>query len=389
MRVLRAVLLVGPLLCPALGVANASESEVVLPFASPLTREVALTESSSANTRLVVVSWGGAYTASQQKAYHDPYMAANPGVQIINDNSAANSVALLRAMQEQGEVTWDLIDTVTSDALRMCEEGLVEEVEHDDILAGSPEGGPASHDFGELLVGDCFIPEVVYSTTFGYRKDLLKEAPTSIMDVFDLRKFPGKRAMYKQPVYNLEWALLADGVMPEDIYDVLSTPEGVDRAFAKLDTIKASTLWWESVEQTPQWLAKGEVVMGSAFNGDLFSAIEEEKHPIAMMWDYQIFDLGGWVIPKGTKNRDAVLQYVKFATDTQRLADQAKYISYGPARRSSARMVGKHAELGIEMAPHMPTDPDNAMNALMYDYEWWAEHYDRLNDRFQRWLAKG
>ena len=29
---------------------------------------------------LNIVSWGGAYTASQQKAYHDPYMKANPGV---------------------------------------------------------------------------------------------------------------------------------------------------------------------------------------------------------------------------------------------------------------------------------------------------------------------
>ena len=33
---------------------------------------------------LVVVSWGGAYTASQQKAYHDPYMKLNPNIKIVN-----------------------------------------------------------------------------------------------------------------------------------------------------------------------------------------------------------------------------------------------------------------------------------------------------------------
>ena len=37
-------------------------------------------------TELVVVSWGGAYTASQQKAYHAPYMKLNPGITIINDD---------------------------------------------------------------------------------------------------------------------------------------------------------------------------------------------------------------------------------------------------------------------------------------------------------------
>ena len=51
---------------------------------------------------LVVVSWGGAYTASQQKAYHDPYMKMNPGVKIINDDSAGDGVAKLRAMDQAG-----------------------------------------------------------------------------------------------------------------------------------------------------------------------------------------------------------------------------------------------------------------------------------------------
>ena len=60
-------------------------------------------------TELVVVSWGGAYTASQQKAYHAPYMKLNPGITIINDDSAGSAVAKLRAMSQAGNVTWDLV----------------------------------------------------------------------------------------------------------------------------------------------------------------------------------------------------------------------------------------------------------------------------------------
>ncbi len=337
---------------------------------------------------LVVVSWGGAYTASQQNAYHAPYMAANPDINIVNDDSANGAVAKLRAMQEAGNVTWDLVDMVASDAILSCDEGLAIEIDHNAVLAPAPDGTPALEDFGDLVVSPCFIPQIVYSTTFGYRKDKVGDTPpTSINDVFDLAKYPGKRSLEKKPINNLEWALLADGVPADKIYEVLGTEEGVDQALAKLDTIKDEVIWWEKGAQTPQLLADGEVVMGSTYNGRLFSVIEEEKQPVGMMWDWQVYDLDGWVVPAGGKNEADVLEYLKFATDTQRLADQAKYISYGPARASSAPMVGKHESLGIDMAPHMPTAPDNASNTLLYNYEFWADNVDDLTEVFQAWLA--
>ena len=337
---------------------------------------------------LVVVSWGGAYTASQQNAYHEPYMATNPDVKIVNDDSANEAVAKLRAMQEAGNVTWDLVDMVAADAILSCDEGLVIEVDHDALLAPAPDGTPASEDFGDMIVSPCYIPQIVYSTTFGYRTDQVGDTPPStIKDVFDLEKYPGKRSLEKKPINNLEWALLADDVPPDQVYELLATDEGVERALAKLDTIKDHVVWWERGAQTPQLLADGEVVMGSTYNGRLFSVIEEEKQPIAMMWEWQVFDLDGWVIPKGGKNEDAVREYLRFATDTQRLADQAKFISYGPARASSAPLVGKHATLGIEMAPHMPTNPENTTNTLLYNYEFWADNVDDLTEKFQAWLA--
>ncbi len=337
---------------------------------------------------LVVVSWGGAYSASQQNAYHAPYMEANPGIKIINDDSSNEAVAKLRAMNEAGNVTWALVDVVAADAIRLCDEGLAEVYDPDELLAAAPDGTPASEDFGDLIVSECFIPQIVYSTTFGYRTDLVKEAPTSIADIFDLEKIPGKRSLEKRPINNLEWALLADGVPADEVYDVLDTPEGVDRAFAKLDTIKDQVVWWEKGAQTPQLLADGEVVIGSTYNGRLFKAIEEDKQPIAMMWDWQVFDLDGWIIPTDGPHQDEVKKLVHFATDTQRLADQAKYISYGPARESSAPLVGKHATLGIDMGPHMPTDPNNAKNTLLYNYEWWADNQDDMTKRFQAWLLQ-
>lgn len=341
-----------------------------------------------AETEMVIVSWGGAYTKSQQKAYHDPYMAANPGVKIINDDAAAEGLAKMRAQVEAGNVTWDLVDVVPSTAIAGCDEGIFEEINFDTDLAAAPDGTPASADFGDSAnVSPCFVPQIVYSTTFGYRTDKVSNAPTSIADVFDLEKVPGKRGLQKHPAGNLEWALIADGVPADQVYDVLGTDEGIDRAFAKLDTIKDQVVWWTKGAQPAQLLADGEVVMASAYNGRLFAAIEENKQPIGMMWDYQLFELDGWAVPKDAPNKAEVMKYLKFATDTQRLADQSKWISYGPARASSAPLVGKHAELGIDMAPHMPTDPKNAKTTIFKDVGWWADHIDELRERFEAWVA--
>lgn len=337
---------------------------------------------------LTVISWGGAYTASQQKAYHEPYMKKNPSVKILNDDSASEGLSKLRAQVEAGNVTWDLVDMVAADAITACDEGIAIEIDHDKLLAPAPDGTSASKDFGDMIVSPCFIPQIVYSTTFGYRTDKLKTPPTTIADVFDLKKFPGKRSLEKKPIGNLEWALLADGVSVDKVYDVLSTEKGLERAFKKLDTIKSEVVWWTKGAVPTQLLADGEVVMASAYNGRLFSLIEEEKQPVGMMWDWQVFDLDGWVIPKGGKNQAEVEKFLRFATDTQRLADQAKFISYGPARQSSAPMVGKHATLGIDMGPHMPTAPANAKHTLLFNYEWWADHRAELDERFQAWLVQ-
>ena len=187
---------------------------------------------------MTIVSWGGAYSKSQLKAYHEPY-SEKTGVNIINDDSSAEAVAKLRAMNEAGNVTWDVVDVVAADAMRLCDEGLALEIDADTQLAAAPDGTSASDDFGDLLVSDCFIPQIVYSTTFGYRTDLVGDTPpTKICDVFDTAAYPGKRSLEKRPINNMEWALLCDGVAKDDVYDVLATPEGQDQALAKLDTIK-------------------------------------------------------------------------------------------------------------------------------------------------------
>jgi hypothetical protein len=45
--------------------------------------------------------------ASQQNAYTIPYKEMHEGLEVIWDESSAEAVAKLRAMDEAGNVTWD------------------------------------------------------------------------------------------------------------------------------------------------------------------------------------------------------------------------------------------------------------------------------------------
>ena len=337
----------------------------------------------AAAEELTVMSWGGAYTVSQVEAYQKPFMAQT-GI-TINSVDADNPAAPIKAQVLAGNVTIDVATVVATDAARLCDEGLLEVLNLDDLPA-APDGTSAKEDFIEGALTDCSVASDVYSLVLAYDGSKTSGV-SSIADFFDLEKFPGKRSLPKNPQGPLEVALLADGVPSEDIYEVLSTPEGVDRAFRKLDEIKAQTIWWEAGAQPPQLLADGEVSMAMAYNGRIFNAIVAEGKPFEILWDGQTMDLDVFVIPKGAPNLAAAWEYVKFATDTQRLADQTKWISYGPTRKSSLPMVSTYSDGVTQMAEHLPTAAENMENVVFANPTFWADNGSSLSERFNVWLA--
>ena len=338
----------------------------------------------AARADVTVMSWGGSYTVSQVEAYHKPFTAAT-GTAVISVDSD-NPAPAIKAMVEAGNVTVDVGDVEYADAIRLCDEGLLEPIDAASLPAGA-DGVAAADDFLPGAVTECAVSTIVFSTVFAYDTTKFPTGPTTIADFFDLEKFPGKRGMRKGAKANLEMALMGDGVPAAEVYAVLATPEGQDRAFAVLDKIKAETIWWEAGAQPPQLLADGEVAMTTAYNGRIFNAAVTEGKPFATVWDGQVYEYDLFVIPKGAPNKDAALEFIKFSTSTQALADQAKWISYGPARLSSGPLVGLFNDGKTEMAPFMPTAAANLTNALPSSYEFWVDRDAELNERFNAWLA--
>lgn len=336
---------------------------------------------------LVVVSWGGAYTKSQVEAYHKPYEATTG--QKINSVDYNGGVAEIKTQVEANNVTWDVVDMEIADAQRACDEGLLEKIDAG-TLPAAPDGTPAIQDFVPNGITPCAVTTILFSHIVAFDTTKFEtKTPTKLADFFDLKTFPGKRGMRKtSPKINLEMALRADGVAGDKVYETLGTKAGIDRAFKKLDTIKDSVVWWETGAQPPQLLADGEVTMTTAYNGRIFDAQIGEGKPFAIIWDGQLLELDVLAVVKGTKKLEQALQFVSFATGTQRLADQAKWIAYGPARKSSMPLVGKSATKDIDMKAHMPNAPENSKNAIQIDFIWWADHQEELNQRWAAWLAK-
>ncbi len=335
---------------------------------------------------LTVISWGGAYTRSQVKAYHEPFYKKT-GIK-INSEDYNGGIAQIKAQVDTGNIKWDVVDLEPGDVVRACDEGLLVEIDPA-TLPAAPDGTPASKDFLEGALFPCGVSSIVWSTVYAYDSTKFPGTkPSTIADFFDTKKFPGKRGLRKTPIVNLEWALMADGVPNDKVYATLGTEAGVDRAFKKLATIKDSVVWWEAGAQPPQMLADGEVAMASAYNGRLFNAIVKEKKPFVIVWDGQLLAFDTYAIVKGTPNLDAAMEFLKFSTDSQRLADQARWIAYGPARKSSIALISTHAETGDPMMPHMPTTPEHLKTALNNNVDFWSDNQDELQERFATWLAK-
>ena len=338
----------------------------------------------AAHADVIVMSWGGAYGAAQTEAGLKPFTAATGIATTMLDSD--NPATPIKAMVEAGNVTVDVASVEYADAIRMCDDGLLEPINVADLPAGN-DGTAAADDFLVGAVTDCGVSTDIWATVFAYDTTKIADGPKTVADFFDLAKFPGKRGLRKGAKAVLEFALMGDGVAPADVYAMLATPEGVDRAFAKLDTIKADVVWWEAGSQAPQLLADGEVAMTTAYNGRIFNAAVNEGKPFQIVWDGQLYENEMYVVPKGAPNMAEAMQFVAFATSTDGLRAQAQQISYGPARKSAMMEELIFKDGKTVMGPHLPTAPENLTNALGSSFEFWVDHDAELNDRFNAWLA--
>ena len=321
---------------------------------------------------LTVVSWGGAYQDGQKEVYFKPFVEKT-GVKMI-DEPWDGGVGVLRAKVQGGNATWDVVQVESEELALGCEEGLFEKLDFSKI-GGKEAYLPAA-------VSDCGVGAIVYNFVLGYDADKLKTAPTSWADFFDTKKFPGKRALRQGPKTNLEIALIADGVAPQDVYKVLRTEAGVERAFKKLDSIKSDLIFWKAGAQPPQLLASGEVVMTSVYNGRIAAANEKDHKNFKVIWDGSLYTIDSWVVLKGSPNLADAYKFLNYVGQPDVQAKLPTKIAYGVTNKGATPLIP------AALLENLPTAPKNMENVEKIDDQFWLENLDRLNERFNKWAAK-
>lgn len=342
-----------------------------------LTAANALPARAGERAPLFVGTWGGAYEEAQRKALFDPF-TSRTGVE-VKTVALDNALATLRGAAE-GEGHVAVLDLPDTDADAACAARLLEPLDVAFFDRGDPASDVKSSDFIASPT-PCGIPATITSEVMVYARDAFgAKTPARVTDLFDTTNFPGPRALKRDAMGTFEWALLADGVTPGEIYNVLGTPKGVRRVFAKLDSIRDVTRWWDRGDVPLTWLARGEIVMSAAYAPWAYQAIVGEHLPLTIVWSGALRTANRWVMVKGGGDDPAAREFIKFATDTQRLAEMARLTPYGAARSSAAEVAMP------EMSDYSPTTPEHLAASMPIDVKFWREQGPALRQQFETWL---
>ncbi|WBG65145.1 ABC transporter substrate-binding protein [Pseudomonas citronellolis] len=327
--------------------------------------------SAQAQDSMVVVGYGGAGQKAQDLAFFQPFAKAS-GAR-LTQAEYNGEMARIKVMTDTGHADWDVVQIEGPDLARNCDLGMFVPLDWKQLGGADQLVANAAKECGSAAL--------VWGVAIAYDADKLKTAPSGWQDFWDLKKFPGKRGLRKRAVYNLEFALMADGVAPADVYKVLSTKAGVDRAFAKLDQIKPSIQWWEAGAQPPQWLAAGDVVMTTSYTGRIADAHKSGRN-LDLVWPGALYGMDYWAIIKGSQHVDLAKRFIAFANQADAQVEYVHNIPYGPTNKQAAERLPQ------DLARWVPTAPANIKVGLAMDDEFWADHGEELEERFNAWAAQ-
>jgi putative spermidine/putrescine transport system substrate-binding protein len=296
------------------------------------------------------------------------------GLKYLEDTitEGLNSV---RLQVNANNVTYDLAQMANYEAALGGNEGILAPIDYSIVSKDGFEGTAT-----DFCVGyQTYTFSLAWNTkTFG------KDGPQNWADFWDVKKFPGTRAMRANAEAQLEAALMADGVAPGDVYKVLGAEGGLERAIAKLEELKPHVaVWWKSGAQVAQLLRDGEVDMSTGWNGR-FQAVQKDGGPTDFTWNQGILGVDCFAIPKGAPHFDKAMQVLAEMALPAPQAEMAVRTSYGPGN-SKAFETGIISQDVIKLLPNFP---ENAKTQITLDPDWWAANNNRAQKLFDEMLTR-
>ncbi len=318
---------------------------------------------------LTVVARGKTTLDAVVQAIASPFTAAT-GIPVQLE-SRDGGLDTLRSQLKAPENTWDLVEVNAEELATGCGEGLFEKLDWS-AIGGKDHYLPQG-------VSDCGVGAVLTTLVLAWDRDKFPAAP-GWSDFWDVAKYPGKRGLYKGVRGNLEFALIADGVSPQDVYKVLGTSDGVDRAFRKLDQLKPYIVWWQTGAEAAHILSSGDVLMTTAPSGRIVMADRTDHRNFGVQWNAGLYQVESWAVAKGSPDLRQAQQFLYFAgmpAVEGRLFDSAGIA--GLAK-------GANDGLAPEVQAFSPTAPANLNAAVRLDTGFWHDNLAKLQQRFDTWM---
>ena len=315
---------------------------------------------------MVVVGFGGGFQDAARKHLFEPW-AKETGA-ALKDEAYNGEVAKIYAMSKAKDIAWDVVMVEAPELARGCEDGVFQKLTLD----------PAKFIPGGTAL--CGAGAVGWGVALFYDQARIKQGAQTYADLWDLVRFPGRRSFRSGPKMTLEIALMADGVAPQDVYKVLATKAGQDRAFAKLDAIKPEIVWWKSGAQPLQLVGSGEVAYAVGYVGRTAKAASEgAAYPL--LWKTMLYSFDYWAVVAGSPYAKQGAALIDSMTDAKPLLALGQDWAVSPANKVAAEDPGLRAKRPEMVAAH-------AEDGLFIDTGFWAEHGDALEARFAIWAAR-
>jgi putative spermidine/putrescine transport system substrate-binding protein len=330
------------------------------------------TSAKAAARRLVVRDSGGVYTDIYTRTLYKPFQQAT-GIEVVGVASGAEPTAQIRSIVDTGAKTWDMAELSFPAVYLLSRNGKTY------LEPVKLEGNATVSKIPAQFVDTYAVGHNVYTTVMTYRTDAIKDgkAPSSWADLWDVKNFPGRRALRKFPFDTIEQALMAAGTPTGSVY-----PCDLDKAFASLDRVKPNIdIWWTTGAQCEQILRSGEVAMAASWLARVLPAIDAGA-PLAISWGGHIYGPQGFGILKGGDNVDACRQFVAFCAGPKRQAEVASALAVGPTHPDAFQFID------AKRAKNLPTYPENLRRGVRIDPAYWPAHQDVAIERFNEWVLR-
>ncbi|MDG1319385.1 MAG: ABC transporter substrate-binding protein [Paracoccaceae bacterium] len=320
-----------------------------------------------AEGEVVFSSWGGSFQDTLRATLLDP---AAEALNITVKEDTTNGIQDVRAQINAGAVAWDVTEQELSTCETLKQEGSLEPLDYSliDTTGIPPE-----------LINSHYVGLLAFTKVIAYRKDVFGDnGPSNWAEFWDLEKFPGKRGMHGKVNYNLEAALMADGVPAAEVYATLATDDGIKRAWSKLAEIAPEvTVWYRGGAQSAQLLRDGEVDMIHMGQNHV-GYIKKDGIGVNFTFDGATMDIDCLLVPKGAPNKDNAMRLISQMIDAEAQARLVKAMPFGPAN-SDAFKTGILSEVE---AAKLPTFPENFAPQLLVDPKFYIGQLGELTEEF-------